>query len=241
MNVSGLILAGGKGKRFRKISLSIPKVLFPIGGQSVIEYSFDLFRASKFVKEVIVNVGYASEKIISHIAHNDYPFPIITSKQMEYTVLNAVLIALTHTNYDTIVLVSGDEIRPGINLDNALKEHFASGATATVIGVRNKQMAYHNLLKCDQQSKVVKYLPAPQQYSTDILKNMYIHSGILIFNKGVEKTFKLHGDGWLSITLPLIEEKIMQLYFAKKGNYFDIGTEKGYKISNSAIKKPSNS
>ena len=61
---SAIILAAGIGKRMRHLTSEIPKPLINFKGKPLIKYSIDFLESLK-VQEIVINVHYKSEKIIS--------------------------------------------------------------------------------------------------------------------------------------------------------------------------------
>ena len=62
VNMKALILAGGRGKRLRPITDSIPKPLIPINNIPLIEWSIKYLK--KFgINEIIICSGYRSKQI----------------------------------------------------------------------------------------------------------------------------------------------------------------------------------
>ncbi len=226
MKITGIILAGGKGKRFLEVSGKIPKILFKINQKPLIDYSFDLFVESKLVDNIIVNIGYQAPEIISHVKGSGYDIDISFSKQTRFTIFNAINQALKRKECgEIIVLCSADEIRPNLHIDNALKWHMVNPNIATIIGVRNNRMLDYPLLECDKQMRVVRYLPS---FNGTVTKNHFIHSGVLIFNRDIGKAFRLITDDWLSLTIPLIETGSSRLFYEVGGDYFNVGTKSEY-------------
>ena len=63
-NVQAIILAGGKGTRLN--CSDCPKVMLPIAGKPMIDYSLENLRQAGFSKPVVV-VGYQAQKIKNHL------------------------------------------------------------------------------------------------------------------------------------------------------------------------------
>jgi NDP-sugar pyrophosphorylase family protein len=66
MNDKVVILAGGKGKRFRPFSFFLPKPLMPIGENPIIYYLINIFKKNKF-KNFIFSLGYQSELMKAYL------------------------------------------------------------------------------------------------------------------------------------------------------------------------------
>ena len=65
---SAMILAAGLGTRMRPHSLDIPKVLVPVKGRPIIDYTVERL-AQAGVKHAVVNAHHHADQLISHLAH----------------------------------------------------------------------------------------------------------------------------------------------------------------------------
>ena len=69
---SSIILAAGLGKRVREYSLDLPKPLIEVNGKPFIEYSINIMEELGF-EEIIINVHYKSDQIISYLTNLNNP------------------------------------------------------------------------------------------------------------------------------------------------------------------------
>ena len=65
--MQAIILAAGNGKRLRPLTESIPKVMVEICGETIIKRALNHLAELKKIEEVIIVIGYKSEKIKEHI------------------------------------------------------------------------------------------------------------------------------------------------------------------------------
>lgn len=65
--MKAMILAAGRGERMGSLTLTTPKPLLTVGGQSLIEYSVRACREAG-ITDVIINVSYHAEQIQEKIA-----------------------------------------------------------------------------------------------------------------------------------------------------------------------------
>lgn len=105
-----MVLAAGRGERFRPISDSVPKPLIPVQGRPLIErHLFGLAAAG--VTEVVINLGWLGEKIEAalgdggrfgvHIAYSDEGWPALDTGGGVYR-------ALPMLGRDPFLLINGD-------------------------------------------------------------------------------------------------------------------------------------
>ena len=80
--MKALILAAGLGKRLRPLTDEMPKALINVGGVPMIHILINKLIKSG-ITEIIVNVHYKAEQLISYIYANDFGIPITISDETE--------------------------------------------------------------------------------------------------------------------------------------------------------------
>ena len=69
--ICAFLLAGGMGKRLLPITESVPKPLVRIKGKAIIDYNIE--RLISFgIKNIFISINYLGDKIIEHIAKQNY-------------------------------------------------------------------------------------------------------------------------------------------------------------------------
>ena len=69
MKYDAIILAGGKGTRVKKFTKKIPKCLIKINGKPFLYYQLKYLKKNN-IKNVIISVGYLSNKIRDYLNKN---------------------------------------------------------------------------------------------------------------------------------------------------------------------------
>ena len=67
-NMKAVILAGGKGTRFRPFSFVIPKPLMPIGEDPILLHLINRFKKSG-ITQFLVSTGYHSELVRAYLGN----------------------------------------------------------------------------------------------------------------------------------------------------------------------------
>ena len=75
--MKAMILAAGFGKRLRPFTKNIPKALFPLAGQPLLDIIISSLQDSGF-EEIIINTHHLHQKIDSFIAQQKYTIPVYT-------------------------------------------------------------------------------------------------------------------------------------------------------------------
>ena len=75
--MKALVLAAGLGKRLLPHTRHLPKPLFPVGGETLLDIQIR-YLANAGCEAVLVNTHHLAEKIEAHIAIAEYPIPVTT-------------------------------------------------------------------------------------------------------------------------------------------------------------------
>jgi len=231
--VAAIVLAGGKGVRFREImGNEMQKVLFKVQDKPLIQYTTEILIDSPLIKSIVFNLGYRGEDVRSWVLAQSFSQRICFSTQTEWTIYNAISKALDYIPEQTIVCCNGDEIRLGLRIEEALDFHWKNDNFATMVGCYKNCLYRHRLLHIDSHSKLLlsSELKA-QRFKTDLLTVGLVNAGILIFEKKIAQFFlnDLNNAEWNAIINPLVKKKMMFIYIVRNLNYFNIGTEEELK------------
>jgi MurNAc alpha-1-phosphate uridylyltransferase len=75
-----IILAAGRGVRFRPVTDTIPKPLVQVRGKALIDWQLELLALSG-ITHVVINCCYLAEKLIAHVEARNYPLRITFSRE----------------------------------------------------------------------------------------------------------------------------------------------------------------
>ena len=131
--MKGIILAAGKGTRLRPLTYGIPKPLLPVGGTPVIEYVIENFVGCDHIRELVVGVSYAKDRIGEYLSHRKHGFDKIELVTTFGWETGGDLKCILHEKDITerIAVAYGDNIT-NIDMNDMLKFHKKEGALATV-------------------------------------------------------------------------------------------------------------
>jgi len=188
--MKAMILAAGKGTRVRPITYTIPKPLIPILQKPVMEFLLELLRQHGF-DEIMVNVSHLAHEIESYF-RDGQRFGVDIAYSFEGRIVDGELVGealgsaggirrIQDFNKffdDTFVVLCGDALID-LDLTEALKQHKAKGAIATVITkeVPLEKVSSYGVVVTDDNNRITAFQEKPsveQALSTKINTGIYI-------------------------------------------------------------------
>lgn len=117
-----IILAGGKGKRLRKVVSDLPKPMALINGKPFLYYLLE-WLSHYPVNKFIISVGYKAEYIINYFgsSFNDIPIEFAIEKKPLGTG-GAIMYAIKNATTNNIIIVNGDTYFP-IDISGFYSKH----------------------------------------------------------------------------------------------------------------------
>ncbi|MCK4781638.1 nucleotidyltransferase family protein [Candidatus Parcubacteria bacterium] len=132
-----LILAGGRGSRFNKITESQNKCMLKVGGKPLIEYSLDI-AGNLEISEIVIVVGHKAEQIMN--AYGDQ----YSNKPIKYVVqpkqkglVHAINCAKEVIGNEDFILMLGDELMLRANHNEIIREYHDDENLFGICGVVN--------------------------------------------------------------------------------------------------------
>lgn len=124
--MKAIILAGGKGTRFKNITRRIPKSLIRVSGKPIIEHTFSALPS--LIKEVYIVVGHLGEKIKKHIGleYGGLKVKYVTVKDLTGTA-TALVAVKRHIGKDRFLVLYGDDIYSKDELERLVRHNWAFG------------------------------------------------------------------------------------------------------------------
>lgn len=80
MMKKAMVLAAGLGSRMRPLTDTLPKPLVRVGGRTMLDHNLDKLQQAS-IEEVIVNVHYLGEQIISHLESRTKPLITLSDER----------------------------------------------------------------------------------------------------------------------------------------------------------------
>ena len=242
--MKAVILAGGKGTRVRPLTYMLPKPMVPITERPIMSFLLDLLKKNDF-KEVIITVGYMANTIEDHYKNGaDYGMEIAYSLEGKLKEGEIIPVGLGSAgglkkvqNYsgffdEPFLVICGDALID-IDLKQAMKEHIANNAVATVIckEVPKEEVYKYGVVVTNDQNHVLSFQEKPK---IEEAKSNIINTGIYIFNPEVfdyipdDGEFDIGGE-----LLPLLVEKGLPFYATSpEFQWIDVGSTRDFYMAN---------
>ena len=214
--MKAIILAGGKGRRLKPFTTTIPKPLFPIGEKPILQVIIE--QLNDFgVEEHIISLGFLGELIKAVMGDGEKYNTKISYVTEETPLGTAGAISLLPELNDDYIFMNGD-ILSTIDFAEAYNDHKKSKALMTICTFEKTTVSSLGVLDININGEVENYLEKPE------LKQI-ISSGIYILNPKIKDY--IPKDTFFDLpdlVKRLIAENKKINTYAIKGDWFDIGT-----------------
>lgn len=226
--MKGVIIAGGRGKRLRPLTYSLPKPMVPLLNKPVMEYSIDLLKRHG-ITNIAVTTHYLSECIKSHFGDGSKFGVSLTYFDENHPLGTAggLMNAKAFLN-EPFVVVSGD-ILTDINLTDGIKYHLEKNALLTILLKEVENPLQYGLVITDEEGIVRRFLEKPKNWE-DVFTNT-VNTGVYIVNPDIF-TYWVSGsffDFSQDLFPKLIENEDRLFGFLCKGYWSDIGCFERYR------------
>lgn len=219
-----LILAGGLGTRLRSVVSDRPKPMADINGKPFLEYLIRNLINNGY-KEIILAVGYKSEKIIEYFKDGtDFGCNIKYAIENEPLGTGGALANAKNIIKDDIMVLNGDTYFD-INFKEFEHYHKNMKSDYTLALRKVEDVSRYGAVEFDSNNKIIGFTPKGENSESN-----YINGGIYIMKKciidklEVNKFISLEND----IISVILNERNMFGYKSK--DYFiDIGIPEDYK------------
>ena len=183
--MQAVIMAGGKGTRLSSITKDvIPKPMVPFCGKPLIERSIELL-VNNGIKDIIICVGYLSEKIVEYLGDGSrYGAHIHFIQENEPLGTAGALYYVKEYIWEDFILVYADLLFD-INVERMYQFHKKNQAAATLFVHPNSHPFDSDLIVSDSYGKVerIDFKGNVRDYDYDNCVN----AGITIFSKEIFK------------------------------------------------------
>ena len=228
MNRKGIILAGGKGERLYPLTKVISKQLLPIFDKPAIYYPLSTLMMAG-VNEILLITDSVSLPLFKRLLSNGSQWGIhidYAIQEKPEGIAQAILIAESFLNESNSILILGDNLFFGNNLNSLFNKASSRASGATIFAHQVKDPQRYGVPKIDKHGAIISIEEKPK-----IPPSNYAITGIYFFDKNVinyAKTIGKSSRGEFEISDVnniYINSKKMNLEKLGRGNtWFDVGT-----------------
>ncbi len=241
VTVKGIVMAGGRGTRFRPLTNYLQKCMIPIGDQEkpILEYIIKLYRHHN-IHDLVLLVGYRYLQIENYFNHGErfgVEIDYIQDHPEWKGSANAILNAYREGSFskeDTLVVYYGD-ILSNINLTKLLEQHKNTEAKISValstgfnVSVGTAEVSGDWIRKFREKPR----LETPVSIGILVLDGSVIDDMELFQSEMKLQTYDLMGD--------VVEQKVndgeMVAAYLTDAFWYDVGSIERYvRLSNKRI------
>jgi NDP-sugar pyrophosphorylase family protein len=221
--MKAMILAAGFGKRLQPITHKIPKPLFPVMNQPILEQTLRLLR-SHDISEIIANVHHLPSAISDHFGtaiHYSHEKEILGTA-------GGIKQAQDFLSNGPFLVVNGD-ILTSINLTEAMEFHKNRKALVTLIVRQDPNPKKYPTIEIDDAGKIVRF-PKTNLPNPTVPTKRVMFTGAQIIEPSV--LYRIPPDIFYGTTedvYPKILEEEFPMYGHLQESYWnDIGNREDY-------------
>ncbi|KEK26199.1 sugar phosphate nucleotidyltransferase [Bacillus gaemokensis] len=224
--MKGVILAGGKGRRLRPLTCSLPKPMLRLLEKPVLEYNIELLRQHG-IYDIAITVQYMSTAIRQyfgdgskwgvklHYFEDSPPLGTAGSIKQAETFLD-----------EPFVVISGDALTD-FQLSEGIEFHQCKKRLVTMFVKEVENPLSFGLVTMNKEQEIVRYMEKPSW--NEVISNI-VNTGIYIMDPEI---FSYIPSGqfvdFSHHVFPLLENKNMLFGYKEEGYWLDIGTFDQYR------------
>lgn len=210
MNITAVIMAGGKGTRIREINSEVPKPMIPVLGKPILQYEIETLKKQD-ITDIILVVGYLGDQIVSYFGDGEkFGVHIRYIEEKEPLGTAGSLFYLKGKVTDDFLLLNGDNIFD-VNIERFYEAHKRNPGLVTILTHPNNHPYDSGVIVADKDNLVTKWMTKEEPrlwYRNRVNAGLhFIDSRLLERFTGAKKT-----DLDREVLKPLIQEKLLYVY-----------------------------
>jgi len=241
MTTKGIILAGGAGTRLHPITKVISKQLLPIYNKPMIYYPLSIL-INAGVKDIAVITTPEDQSLFKKLLDDGSQWGV----RIDYKIQNkpegiaqAFLITSDWLGESNAILILGDNLFFGPELDKIVRESIIKNDGATIFGYKVSDPSRFGVIEFDSLMKVISIEEKPINPKSD-----WAATGLYIYDSSVikkAKSLKKSKRGELEITeinrMFLEDEKLKVVALNEDFSWLDTGTHDSLLEASNFVKK----
>ena len=221
MNITAVIMAGGKGTRIREINSEVPKPMIPLLNKPILQYEIETLK-SQNITDIILVTGYLGDQIVSYFGDGSkFGVSIRYIEEKEPLGTAGSLYYLKDKVTEDFLLLNGDNIF-NVDIERFYEAHRKNHCLATILTHPNNHPYDSGVIVADKDNVVMKWMTKEEER---LWYRNRVNAGLHFLNSKILDRFtevkKIDLDR--EVLKPLIAEK--QLYVYDSPEYIkDMGT-----------------
>jgi len=224
--MKAVILAGGLGKRLRKLVRHEPKSMAPVLGKPFLQYQIEQLKKYNII-EIVLCVGYLANQIKSYFK-DGAKFAVNIRYAVEKKPLGTAGALKNAQNYlgDEAFLVLNGDSYSEVDFLKFIEFHREKKGVGAILLIRVCQAEDYGLVKMNEDNRITEFFEKPEKTSSDGI----INAGVYL----LEPQFLSYIPEGRQISLeretfPHLLKKNVPLFGYLTSDYFiDIGTPRKY-------------
>jgi len=234
--MKAMLLAAGEGTRLRPLTLEMPKVLLPIGGQPLIEYQLSWLKHHG-IQEVAINLYHLGNKVKDFLGDGSrFGVKIFYSTEEKLLGTAGGVKKMEHLFHNTFVVVYAD-VLTNFNLSAMVKFHQEKKAAATLVIFEAPNPTEVGVVEMSPEGRILSFVEKPKAANPEL--QSLASGGVYVLEKEVLNYIPTQGFSDFAYDIfPKLLELSLPIYgYALKSQDYliDIGTIEKYNQANKDV------
>ena len=227
--MKAMILAAGFGSRLKPLTLSLPKPMFPILNQPLLEHTLH-FLSSQGIQDIIVNVHHLPEEIIDYFGDgSNFGVRLVFSIEEEILGTAGGLKKAQEFLERETFLVMNSDVLADINLASLLKVHNEKNACLTLLVRQDANPEKYKPIQLADDGRIIRFVDASFNHPSKKTQRV-MFTGIQVMEPEIFS--RIPEDKFFGTTedvFPSLVEEGLPVYGVLHEKYWiDIGTRETY-------------
>ena len=157
--MKAVLLAAGLGTRLAPLTLSVPKILAPLGGRPLLAHQLE-YLAGSGVSDVAINLHHHAAQVLEFLAEEEPPLTVRPFLEPELLGTAGALGPMRDFLDEPFAILYGDVVTD-LDLGALLAAHESGGGIATLSYYRSSDVVGKGILEVDADGRVAGFIEKP--------------------------------------------------------------------------------
>lgn len=177
--MKAVLLAAGRGTRLAPLTDSIPKILLPIDGRSLLEHQLN-YLAQNGITDIAINVSHHAEQVLTELKRGEATLVRHVSREPRPHGTAAALLAFADFLIEPFIVLYGDVVTD-TSLGELMAAHGRKGGIGTLTCYESSETAGKGLLDLDSDGRIVAFVEKPSEPSA----RGFVNAGVYALDPAV--------------------------------------------------------